>query len=488
MNDVTPWRRLHPASVWVNALPRTLKSIAAMWWLLIPLFAQEDTARIGAIEVVLILVVFGTGLFSSFVHYSTLRYRVHENMLEIRYGLLNRRSRRLDPVRIQNLELIRNPLHKMSGLVELCVETAGEAREEGLLSALTESEALRLKNAIESARGRAPLQEEDASEEPVLTVSPVELAAYGISSSVLSYLMTVAALLVFVSAMMGDGANDTPLVGTIRVLHDELGTLFFPALGLLGISLTFLFSVGRAVVRHWGHRLVLSPDGLRTEEGLFTRRNVEIPHKKVQVVKVREPFLRRLMGYGTMSVETAGLGSVKEGVFSAETAVPMVAHEEMLPAMKAALPQLDEDPWALELHPPARKALQRLRVVGLLRTLPAVLVLTVFFFPWGGLSFLAVGWIWVVSAWEWRCEGWWIGEDHVIVQRGILLRDTRVLDRRKVQALHLHQGPIMGLHGIARLHILAADASVSLPDLEVSKAEAIMKALSPRAEVQSSEA
>ena len=135
MSEVTPWRRLHPASVWVNALPRTLKSIAAMWWLLIPLFAQENTARVGAIEVVLILVVFGTGLFSSFVHYSTLRYRIHENMLEIRYGLLNRRSRRLDPVRIQNLELIRNPLHKMSGLVELCVETAGEAREEGLLSA-----------------------------------------------------------------------------------------------------------------------------------------------------------------------------------------------------------------------------------------------------------------------------------------------------------------------------------------------------------------
>ena len=131
MSEVTPWRRLHPASVWVNALPRTLKSIAAMWWLLIPLFAQEDTARVGAIEVVLILVVFGTGLFSSFVHYSTLRYRMHENMLEIRYGLLNRRSRRLDPMRIQNLELIRNPLHKMSGLVELCVETAGEAREEG---------------------------------------------------------------------------------------------------------------------------------------------------------------------------------------------------------------------------------------------------------------------------------------------------------------------------------------------------------------------
>ena len=42
---------------------------------------------------------------------------MHEGMLELRYGLLNRRSRRLDPARIQNIEIVRNPLHKMSGLV-----------------------------------------------------------------------------------------------------------------------------------------------------------------------------------------------------------------------------------------------------------------------------------------------------------------------------------------------------------------------------------
>ena len=188
------------------------------------------------------------------------------------------------------------------------------------------------------------------------------------------------------------------------------------------------------------------------------------------------------MGYGTMSVETAGLGSVKEGVFSAETAVPMVARDELLPAMKSALPQLSVDPWAVELHRPALMALRRLRVVGLLRALPAVVALSLLFFPWGVLSLLIGAWIWVISAWEWRCEGWRVGEDYVMVQRGILLRDTRVLDRSKVQALHLHQGPIMNLHGIARLHILAADASVSLPDLELSQAKAIMEALSPKSE------
>ena len=153
VSQTTPYSRLHPSSVWVNALPRTLKSIGALWWLFIPVFAQENTGRIGFIELFILLVVFGSGLVSSFVHYSTLRYRMHEGMLELRYGLLNRRSRRLDPARIQNIEIVRNPLHKMSGLVELRVETAGEAREEGLLSALTEKEARSLRASIRTARG-----------------------------------------------------------------------------------------------------------------------------------------------------------------------------------------------------------------------------------------------------------------------------------------------------------------------------------------------
>ena len=448
-----------------------------MWWLLIPIFAQQNTARIGAIEVVLVLVVFGTGLVSSFVHYSTLRYRVHEGMLEIRYGLLNRRSRRLDPARIQNIELVRNPLHKMSGLVELCVETAGEAREEGLLSALSEAEAVRLKGAIESARSTETEPEEESAQE-ILNVSVMELFAYGISSSIRSYLVTIGTLLLMAFAFLYDDSESSVLAETARRFEGELGGLFLPAVILLGVTLTFMASVLRAVVRHWNHRLVQSPEGVRTEEGLFTRRNVEIPHKKVQVVKVREPLLRRWMGYGTVQIETAGLGSVKEGVFSSETAIPMVARDEMKPAMQAALPGLDIDPWSVRLSPPARMALRRLRVVGTMRVLPAIVAASVVFPPWGVLSVLLLGLVWVVSGVEWRCQGWLITEQYVVVQRGVLLRDTRVLDREKVQALHLIQGPIMRVHGIAKLHILAADASLSLPDLEVGEAQRILEELS----------
>ena len=63
---------------------------------------------------------------------------------EMQSGLLNRQVRVIPPERIQNVELTRNVFHRMSGLVEVRVETASGTDIEGQLSALSEHEALAL--------------------------------------------------------------------------------------------------------------------------------------------------------------------------------------------------------------------------------------------------------------------------------------------------------------------------------------------------------
>jgi membrane protein YdbS with pleckstrin-like domain len=69
-------------------------------------------------------------------------------------------------------------------------------------------------------------------------------------------------------------------------------------------------------------------------------------------------------------------------------------------------------------------------------------------------------------------------EEHLVVQRGIMLRDTRIMPRAKVQALHLHQGPLMRWYGISRLYVFVADSVVALPVLEDSEAQRLFDRLS----------
>ena len=153
MEEVS-WKRLHPASIWVNVLPLTWRYLAAFWPLLvIALFGGG--MGVGLVDLFLLLGTVGAGAASSLVHYATLRYRVADGKVEIRKGLLHRQFRAIDPERIQNVERVRNPIHKLAGLVEVRLETAGDVKTEGLLSALSEEAATDLIGDIDRARGQA---------------------------------------------------------------------------------------------------------------------------------------------------------------------------------------------------------------------------------------------------------------------------------------------------------------------------------------------
>lgn len=92
----------------------------------------------------MLVAFFGLTIVRTVTHFMTLRYRVHDGRFEVRSGLLNRRARVLDPARIQNIEAVQNLFHKAAGLIEVRVETAGDASTQGLLSALSTDEAARL--------------------------------------------------------------------------------------------------------------------------------------------------------------------------------------------------------------------------------------------------------------------------------------------------------------------------------------------------------
>ena len=133
------WRGLHPLSLVANLAPRTWRTLRGTWPLLA---AFAIGGRRDSVAILFIAALFfGMAVWSTVLHFLTLRYRVVHGRLEMRSGLLNRQNRALDPSRIQNTELVRNPLHKLLGLVELRVETASGREVEGLLSALSERKA-----------------------------------------------------------------------------------------------------------------------------------------------------------------------------------------------------------------------------------------------------------------------------------------------------------------------------------------------------------
>ncbi|MCB9766483.1 MAG: PH domain-containing protein [Alphaproteobacteria bacterium] len=474
----TPWRGLHPASLLVNLIPRTWKTLAGMWPLFLALLVGGQGIGMQPGDGFFLLLFLATGGANTLVHYLTLRYRVHGGKLEIRQGLLNRQARVIDPARIQNVSMVRNPFHKLSGLVEVRLETAGDARTEGLLSALSVEDARALMDDLDRARGRqARDPAAPVDERALLELGIPELIAYGLSKgSAGKVALFLAVGFEVITTIEPERAGQTLA---------ELPPGRAAAIILLAFAASWTLEAALAVGRHYGFTLRLrAADDERTllgKEGLFTRREVVIPLPKVQLVVADEPLVRRAMGYGTLQIETAGLGSVAEGVTQAELVVPMAETEALGPLATQAIPQVPLNPWIEPLKPPHPRALYRAVVGGLIRATLIAAPIALLVRPWGAAALLLLPASAVAGWLDWRFQGWAITPHGVIARRGFRRRQTWVLARNKLQAVHLVQGPLMRWHGLGRLVVRVAGSQVQLPDIAYEEAERLLDELRPSA-------
>lgn len=466
-----PWRSLHPASLLINVVPQTARVLFGFWPLLLAAALGGRQVGLGLEDGFFLVLILGSGGLSTLVHYLTLRYRVAGGRLEIRQGLLNRQARVIDPARIQNVSLVRNPFHRLAGLVEVRLETAGDLHTEGLLSALSLEEAERLTAAL-SQRGHAPGAAPPAEGPPMLQNSALELLALGLSRPHLGAIFLAWIVGSELLAVVGPGQAD--------VVAELLTPARALALGLLAFGLAWVGQGLLSVVRHFGFELrpVVGADGrprLRGQQGLFTRTVVEVPLRKVQLVGAEEPWLRRAMGYGTVSVQTAASG-VPGDATAAELLVPMVEQERLGALFAAAIPGA-LDPWAEPLEPPPPEVLRRALVGAALR---AGVLAAALGAAWGPLALLGLGVLPVLALGAWldvRAQGWRLSPALLVGREGFWRRTTWMLDRDKVQSVHLSQGPLLRRWGLSRVLVNTAGTRVALPLLRSADAEALQHAL-----------
>lgn len=469
MSEVA-WRRLHPLSPVVNLLPQMWVVLQQFWPLILVWFiggAASDrgfTAR-GAADSSLLVILVGISVLRSWARWWTLRFRVLDGQLELRSGLVNLQTRVLTPQRVQNVELTQSLLQRLFGLAELRVETASDAGAEGNLSALSLAEAQELATWLRSAQ-----KAEATAPTPVAELSTVDLLIYGATSSRSGF-----AAAAFGTIFEYAASLDPERAARLGLRAGPAGILAAVALAL---SAGWLFGVAGAALRHGGFRLEDQGGTLVATEGLLSRRRVELPIRRVQRVIVSMPAVRRWLGYATLHIETAVSRRGEGGTQQSTCTIPLVPLDQVDDLAARVLPVrgLLEGPYA----PAAVKAQRRALVRGPLQALPFVAIAT-WLAGWTGLAALALAPLFMLLAWlDLRSQGWCVTPSHVLVRRGWLAREITALDRARIQAVSLQQGPILRRLDLAELVVLGAGARVVLPALDHDVAMQVLGQLGGR--------
>lgn len=498
-------RRLHPLS-WLFVLLTQLRH--AVFPLLVLVFiggSDEESfglalAAVGALLLAVYSVIWSFGF----------RYRIGASELVVREGIFDRTERHVPFVRIQNVSQRRNPLHRLFGVAELRLESAGGTEPEARMSVITVAEAEAIERLLRAHRrdspsenpadGSAGLAAAVASER-LLTLPLAEVVRLGIVSN--RGMIAVAAML-GVLYQTGRDPRDLVLVREVwalveGLLGDRLAAagpvelaLSTSVLLLLAFALLRVLSILIAILRHYG--FTLESDGTRagTEEGLLTRVRAGAALDRIQRLVVEESLLMRWLGRRAARVDVAGSAvAINEPSGTRFRWIAPIATPEAITTIVGRIaPRLsiEREGWR-SLHP---HAWRRMVVVpSALLVGIAVLGVAVGFVPI--VQSVLQHWPWMLIAPAWaialvlvwahalgwaRFSAYAIDEETLVYREGWLSRQWQAIELERIQGVVLARSPADRWNGMSTLVIevagtSATEHSIEIPYLPAEVAEAL---------------
>jgi len=452
----------------------------------------------------------------------TLRYRLMAEELVITTGRWFRGERHIPYTRIQNIDLVQGPLHRMLDVGEVRLETASGSGAEATLVVLSRSAERDLRDAV--ARGRyaagvassstdaslaagaeQAVGELDEHGEPIAPPAPApqappmlalkfgELARIAVDPG--RSLIPLGVL--FGLAWEFDLFDRFDVRQRIGDWVDAGGFGYGWLDGLMVAVAAFLaltlFSLIGTTLMFYGFELRLVDDQFRIRRGLLTKVRATLPRRRIQLVSVHESLIHRWMGRIRVRVGTAGKGgSEAEDSQEESWLAPLVPKAELSGLLSKIEPRLaaEEPQWRAFPRAALHRARRQSIRVGVLLALALVLAwrftdelpdaaLWIMPMPFGVL--------WWRAGFSHRHRAFALDGPRLALRDGWLTRRTSFLLMEKVQSVDVYHSFFDRRWRQASLYVDTAGGGSTGHDFELRRlafdlAEALQTEIVQRAE------
>jgi putative membrane protein len=475
-------RRLHPASV-VFGLGAQLREFAVPLLAALVLGSRRGNFDTWALPIIVLYAA------TAFWRYYWFRYRFEANDLVVKSGLIFRNERHIPYTRVQNIDAVRNVVHRALGVVSVRIDTGSGGEADARLSVVgwPAYEEMRQRVlgerdlATEAGEAVQPGGAETPSARRLLLKLPIrEVMLQGllenrgaiVIAGLFGLLWESGIADAYLDRLVGD---DVPGRGFVRDFIGRAGTtsITWSRIGLAALMLVAflavlrLFSVVLAVLRIGGFMLSRIGDDLRAEYGLLTRVTATIPIRRIQTLTVSDGVLHRLARRASIRVDTAGGAGRSANEARRESLAPIVRREAQAALVAEVLPELDvaQVTWT----PAAPGALTRATRV---RIVVAALLGLAAIYPagWtaGAGTFIAfLLWGLIAARQNIRHLGWATTSGHVLFQSGWLRRHVTVARFARMQSVSLVESPFDRRWGMAQVHVDTAGASAGSHRIQI---------------------
>ncbi len=475
------FQRLHPLTIIIEtwrAVSRFLFVIILVGFNMLTGQGIGDTSE---------LIFAGLGFLvigSALVRYFTFGYSIQQGSLLVKQGFITKQARTIPLARIQNINLKRDLIHRILGLVDLEIETAGGGKPEAVLSAVTEDQAHELKQRLlgrYEATSSALI--EARREEVIYQASPRELFIAGATENrLLIMILSVVGIVATLPGLMDSitKAAAEAVKGAAQTAgRSPNDWILWAILAFIALAFGWLASIVATFVSYWGFEVAWRDGSFRRHYGLLNQFENVVPARRIQSARITDNIFQRMFKVGKLYLDTAGgysQSGENDGQHSARPTplmAPIIdaegAQKILVKVFPSYLPA--EEGWRTPPVAMIWRSLYSTFVPALIISAP----IAWFFHYWAVAAFLGVFALSALSAWIER-PGIGLRDDgeRIIVRKGRIWRTFQIAPIQKLQMAQFNQTPAQRRFGLATVSFstasMAGGTTLSITDIPADEA------------------
>ena len=440
--------KLHPVSALINcvkalkemALPIIVIAIANGFNFTIDFRDENFFSQMIPLFILIVALIFT--FVSGILKWWTFRYWFEDSELRVQYGLFVKKKRYIPFERIQSLNYKEGIFHRMFGLVQVEVETAGnkDGKPEVQLTAITRVAADQIEQEMNNAKlgNRIETEESEIIPQPEVSIihkmSPKDLIILATTSS------GIGVVLAGVLAAVSQFVEYIPF----EWIYDEFSHLakysiaLVTALIFIGVLGAWIISVALTLLNYFDFTVTKENDRLVITRGLLEKKRITIPLNRIQAIKIVENPLRQPFGLATVQVESAG-GGFSDGKDKKIVLFPLISKKAAMEPLTDLFPQFQFELEQAQMIRPPKRARSFFYRIDFLWLIPLIAVPSYLFYPYGLLSFLLIVPVILLGMWQHNTARFSIqGSQLTIIYRQIS-RVTFFVEKRRIQVVEQKQ-------------------------------------------------
>jgi len=406
-------------------------------------------------------------------------FKVENGELHIKRGIFVRKNLYLTKDRVQVIDISSGVIQRFFGLVKVDIQTAGSTSRAAMI------EAVPLKTATEINKMLSKNGEPDNGE-PVDEAPKAERKIFGLPNKDLLIAASTSGRFGIALSILGTLFSQIePAIRESEIFEYLFGLLPSQTDGLMIASIILLFIVVAWLISFFSTLFMygdfsveIKEDELVVSRGIFEKKKITVPYKRIQALYVSEGIIRQPLGYCSIYIESAGYGDEKGS--GSIVLFPLLRKSKVGRLIENIVPHYNVSTSGLK---PPKRAIRRY----IIRSAALLTIIT-------GVIYWALSlsnWVWLLPAvsiwWGWQkyrdaAIGW--DKENVIISNRTLSKTTSIIKRDRIQDLSVSSSWIQKFRNLCSVdvHVASGDhgSSFTIQDIEMNDGETYLEMMSLR--------